>query len=1048
MAETSAVLREPATRRAWPMVITALVLLAVGALLATQLGAALGLSNTPVEVPEEHLTAAAEQPIVPPPDYQRIVISDDPQIRLAARRLAEDLSAAGAKRPLVATEPSDEPGVGQIVVTLVKDLGNSDQAFRAQTRGDDVTITGASPTGAANGLYAAADRIRSGREMVPPADDGKVINPALQLRLVDTGAVGIDADAAGWKNDDYSLNTDVVGTALLPDAPYVDPAKVAEISRQYRQFIEHSLALGYNGVIVPGFLEYVTFAGVGDGTAVYAKDDPRRLRAKALVQAFGPVWQYAHEMGMQVFFGTDMLALSPPLRNYLTTTYGGLKTEDEQFWTVYQQALDELFTQLPYAAGLLVRIGEGGDVYHMEGWDFTSEIAVTTPAAVQQMLTSLLATAGKHGKDIIFRTWTVGVGAVGDLHTSSEAYQEVLGGINADNLIVSTKFTKGDFYSYLPFNDTLAQGDHKRIIEFQARREFEAFGSLPNDLTVQQQQALQQFLAANPNVIGVWNWTQSGGPLRAGPRTLYLREGFWQLFGLNTYAVARLAWNPELDAAQVTADWARQMFSDDPATVAAIGEVMALSRDAVTKGLYIGPYASQSVKALGLEPPPMMWIFEWDIPTGDSAVLDSIYAVSHDRIDEAVAEGRQAVELAEQQRDLIAATDPSTWRSPQLRNEFLATLDFQVSLYETLAAYREMVLRHAQWLDTGDPGAQEAWASARDAYLTARNAHEAAYADSTALPAWNFTAADIGLQRAERDPVMAWLARILFVGLLVILLLGTGRGQRVLRNGSLPGAAACRALWMGLTRPWRPADLEFSEPGPQSVESRRRAAPTALDRVLIWLIPAAALVVSRGIMTWFLAPAHLLVVLSAWLLFVLVLRGFVGRLDPFWLWAGIGGAVLLRVMLLLVALMARGPGRYWFNFWTAPNLRTVYITLAFAAFLWVFVVAAIVLRDRYGYRLRGGIGRVSMAMGVPLVVLGGLVQLMGLESALTTWNDQMALLPWGLSRILGITVYLGIPTELPLVAMAGGAMLIIVGALLSVRSRRVTPADGLSLTRG
>ncbi|MEU0155305.1 hypothetical protein [Micromonospora fulviviridis] len=67
--------------------------------------------------------------------------------------------------------------------------------------------------------------------------------------------------------------------------------------------------------------------------------------------------------------------------------------------------------------------------------------------------------------------------------------------------------------------------------------------------------------------------------------SLYLRSGFWQLYDLNTYAVARLAWDPDADPAQVTTDWAYRTFSADPATVAAIGQAMALSRPAVTKGL-------------------------------------------------------------------------------------------------------------------------------------------------------------------------------------------------------------------------------------------------------------------------------------------------------------------------------------------------------------------------------------------------------------------------------------------------------------------------------
>ena len=118
---------------------------------------------------------------------------------------------------------------------------------------------------------------------------------------------------------------------------------------------------------------------------------------------------------------------------------------------------------------------------------------------------------------------------VGDMHTDAASYHAVLDGIDSPALIVSTKYTLGDFYSWLPLNDTLATGDQRRIIEFQSRREFEAFGSLPNDLGPQYQWALQTLLAENPNIEGVWTWTQDGGPWRAGPMSLYLKSGFWQL---------------------------------------------------------------------------------------------------------------------------------------------------------------------------------------------------------------------------------------------------------------------------------------------------------------------------------------------------------------------------------------------------------------------------------------------------------------------------------------------------------------------------------------
>ena len=199
---------------------------------------------------------------------------------------------------------------------------------------------------------------------------------------------------------------------------------------------------------------------------------------------------------------------------------------------------------------------------------------------------------------------------------------------------------------------------------------------------------------------------------------------------------------------------------------------------------------------------------------------------------------------------------------------------------------------------------------------------------------------------------------------------------------------------------------------------------------------------SRAAYTWFAAPAHLVVTLGGWLLFAVVLRWLVRRRDPFHLWAALGGVALLRTVILLVALAARGPGRYWFNFWTAPTRRTVYITVAFAAFCWLFVVAAIVLRQRVRAAAAAGrSARPARRRARPSRLLAGLVAAIGLERALTIWNDQMALLPWGLSRILGITVHLGIPPSLPTVAAVAGLAVAAAGSLLMLRYRTATARE-------
>ena len=56
---------------------------------------------------------------------------------------------------------------------------------------------------------------------------------------------------------------------------------------------------------------------------------------------------------------------------------------------------------------------------------------------------------------------------------------------------------------------------------------------------------MQTLLAANPNIEGIWTWTQDGGPWRAGPMILYLKAGFWQLSELNTQVAARSRATPK-----------------------------------------------------------------------------------------------------------------------------------------------------------------------------------------------------------------------------------------------------------------------------------------------------------------------------------------------------------------------------------------------------------------------------------------------------------------------------------------------------------------------
>jgi hypothetical protein len=70
-------------------------------------------------------------------------------------------------------------------------------------------------------------------------------------------------------------------------------------------------------------------------------------------------------------------------------------------------------------------------------------------------------------------------------------------------------------------------------------------------------------------------------------------------------------------------------------------------------------------------------------------------------------------------------------------------------------------------------------------------------------------------------------------------------------------------------------------------------------------------------------------------------------------------------------------------------------------------------RVAYGRSRLAAAANLLLALGTSLVVLGAAILPAGLEQALTNINDQMAVLPLGLSRILGLTVHLDIPLALP-----------------------------------
>ena len=1002
---------------------TPLVVLAIGLLLGT--GAAVGLNDAlgitfverdrPIDPTID--PAAIATPVGFEPVAAVVVADGDDWTARGAARLADALEARTGERPEVVAAEQDAPSGRRLLVAApnatdppaaaenTDGQDGTDETFEVAADDAGLVLRAAARDGQLVGLAWLADRIATGAAEADLVD--QVVTPDLPLRLVDLGGLGVPRDPADWDPANYSHDVRRLETARLPGPPWIDADAFAAIERDLLEYLDLMRSYGNNGIVADGFLEFVDLDGVGDGQAVYPADSPYRDHHAAMREHLGRLWEVADDAGMDVYLKHTELALTPPLERYLLDEFGTIDTEDPRLWTVYQAALAELFDRFPTIDGLIVRIGEAGDIYDPEsGLEYTTRLAVRTDAAVRAMLDAFLEVAEAYDKQVVFRSWTVGVGEVGRLHHDVAAYERVLGTIDHPNLIVSTKYVQGDFYSFIPFNETLLADDHRRLVELQNRLEFEGFMAFPNLIGPQHGAALDHLLAAGAAIDGVWQWNQDGGPQQAGPHSLYPFHGDWQHIDANAYTTSRHAVDVGADPSTVAADWVRRTFGEDPAVVVPLTEVLARSREAAITGLYVSAYADQLVQALGLDTTPMMWIFEWDIVSGDAAVMAITYLTARDDLDAAIAEGEEAVQLAREMRELAAGVDPDLVADPGLLAEMVASLEYQVDLFETLAAWRATFLTYHRWLDTGEVAARDAWRTALATFEPRRAAHEARYGDDLDRPAYSFDAVDRGLVHATRTASMAWLAR----GLLVLLAVGLTLAVSVRRPAAGVVARAPRrdrltvlfaAGWLLL------AFLTFSS----------FASPhyLALQVLVVGVFASVvALLARQGRRAGRAQP----------------LAGDDADAGPVAALAGLSGPLLAVTAVLVAVLAVRGPGYFWLGFWTSPAFRTGFTVVSVALLVWLASAVIATLRDVTGCRTRAAVGGLLIATGATIAAVGAVPGVAGLERMLTGLNDELAVLPLGLSRILGITVHLDIPTALPGYLVAAGAVLVVAGWLL------------------
>jgi hypothetical protein len=451
------------------------------------------------------------------------------------------------------------------------------------------------------------------------------------------------------------INWSKIAFDHIEDGDRLDPKLWPSIREDFRVFCSRIKADGYNAVTLDDVAHLVPDPHYPPGLNEKIQDYRDKYR---------DLFSIAADHELAVFLTTDFLfshpSLDPVVGRSLTKALAYFKL-----------MLGRLFDEFPEIRGVILRVGEadGADA----GGDFRSRLLIKSPSQARKLLRTLLPMVAQHDRLLVFRTWSVGAYRVGDLMWNRDTYDEVFDGLDDPHLIVSIKYGESDFFRYLPLNGQFFKGTQQKLIEFQARREYEGCGEYPSFVGWDVER-YRDALADVPGMVGVSVWCQTGG-WAVFRRRAYLEEaGLWN--EVNAYVIAQLFTGP------ATVDGALRSFYRSrfgEGRWDRFLELMELSDRVIKELLYVREFAERNMFFRRLRIPPLMTVF-WDHLFVNHSMRKVLQCLVLDR-EEALREADQA--MARLDRMLALA---------QELNLRPADIEFQRRTFELLAEARAYYL--------------------------------------------------------------------------------------------------------------------------------------------------------------------------------------------------------------------------------------------------------------------------------------------------------------------------------------------------------------------
>ncbi|HET7267560.1 MAG TPA: alpha-glucuronidase family glycosyl hydrolase [Oleiagrimonas sp.] len=314
------------------------------------------------------------------------------------------------------------------------------------------------------------------------------------------------------------------------------------------------------------------------------------LKVAALAEVFRP-W------GIRVYLSVPFNA---PMRLGHLQTADPLQPDVRRWW---RDKADEIYQLIPDFGGFLVKADS-------EGQSGPQDYG-RSHAQGANMLAAALA---PHGGVVMWRAF-VYTNRPGEDRVK-QAYDEFtpLDGQFAANVLVQVKNGPLDFQPREPFNPLFgAMPETNMMMELQITKEYLGFATHLVYLGPLFKEALDADTMVNGKGSTVAKIIEGGrehhaltgiaGVANIGSDRDWCGSDFNQA---NWYAFGRLAWNPDQSARRIAEDWVRMTFSNDPAFVKPVVNMMMTSRQAAVD--YMTPLGLAHQMGTGSHYGPAPWV--------------------------------------------------------------------------------------------------------------------------------------------------------------------------------------------------------------------------------------------------------------------------------------------------------------------------------------------------------------------------------------------------------------------------------------------------------